>query len=152
MPFTVTYGGQVAQRSFILKRYMYFALCRCLKWLGGAWCCCVYFLCILTAAYHEDEHVKLVFESCVLFFFSLGCYNLVWFDQAFQVKWFFSEPFFFRIYFFLFFFWKGLVNYLILEAETALSVLYIRRPNASRAFYIQLMHKGNIRANVPSVL
>lgn len=69
-------------------------------------------------------------------------------DQAFQVKWFFSEPLF--LGFFLF--WKGLVNYLILEAETALSVLYIRRPNASRAFYIQLMHKGNIRANVPSVL
>lgn len=52
---------------------------------------------------------------------------------------------------FFFFFWKGLVNYLILEAETALSVLYIWRLNASRAFYIQLMHKGNIRANVPSV-
>lgn len=64
----------------------------------------------------------------------------------------FLNPFFLGFIFFFFFFWKGLVNYLILEAETALSVLYIRRPNASRAFYIQLMHKGNIRANVPSVL
>lgn len=49
--------------------------------------------------------------------------------QAFQVKWFFSEPVllcFFSLLLFKVVF-KGLVNYLIVEAETALSVLYIRR-------------------------
>ncbi len=109
-----------------------------MKWLGEARDAFVYFL---IAAYHEDEHVKLVFESCLFIFLPSLQPGVT--DQAFQVKWVFSEPVFF---------WKGLVNYLILEAETALTVLYITRLNASRAFCIQLMHKGNIRANVPSVL
>lgn len=75
--------------------------------------------------------LSFVFES-LFFIFFLQLLQPGVTDQAFQVKWFFSEPFF-RV-----FFWKGLVNYLILEAETALSVLYIRRLNASRAFIFNL--------------
>lgn len=120
---------EVAQRSFILN-------VTCILHFVDVWSgleeldAVVYFCAFLTAAYHEDEHVKLVFESC-LFFSSV----ITWRDWP-------GIPGKMVLFWTFVFFWKGLVNYLILEAETALSVLYIRRLNASRAFYIQLMHKA----------
>lgn len=52
---------------------MYFALCSCLKWLGGA--VGVYFLCVFNRGLAWDEHVELV-SSLALFFYLMYFYYL----------------------------------------------------------------------------
>lgn len=76
---------------------MYFALCSCLKWLGGAVGVYFFFLCVFNRGLAWDEHVELV-SSLAFFLFDVFLLPGV-LGQAFQVNGSFRNLFCFAFFF-----------------------------------------------------